>query len=311
MYFPILRSKQFELIALREIASKKPELNSRLHPVIEPVKKDLKGIERAINELSKNGFDCTVIANPKVGEITTSRDDLLHMLNKYVNSINIGIYIESDNDIDSIQQLLKIFIKPVHLTLIHTNKISEFDTFKSLFSDYQIDYNLFFENTTKPSRYRGLIESDSWVKLNDNFTKEARNADYSETEYFFSDDHLFFTADNYTGFADYSITGSDYNDSGFSPRAVAIHLTYINEEKNDEIWIRHFKSESNKTIADVAGKYEEALEKLVEFANVHNLDNMALSEFRRHLKQHTYPGLGTIKKLCLINHIEVSTSHLS
>ena len=45
------------------------------------------------------------------------------------------------------------------------------------------------------------------------------------------------------GFADYSVVGEEYNDTGFAPHAVAIHIVYF--DTDDSLHVRHFVSDSN------------------------------------------------------------------
>ena len=48
---------------------------------------------------------------------------------------------------------------------------------------------------------------------------------------FFSDSHLYYQNENYVGFADYSVVGEEFNESGFAPVAVAIHVVYFDKKK--------------------------------------------------------------------------------
>lgn len=57
--------------------------------------------------------------------------------------------------------------------------------------------------------------------------------------------------------------GRQYNESGFAPYAVAIHIVYF--ENDNSLRIRHFVSDSNDDITDVAGKFYEAVSKLYEW----------------------------------------------
>lgn len=54
-------------------------------------------------------------------------------------------------------------------------------------------------------------------------------------------DHLFFASE---GYADYVTIGNHYNEGGFLPYAVAIHLTY-QETPTAAFRIHHFVSDSN------------------------------------------------------------------
>jgi hypothetical protein len=140
--------------------------------------------------------------------------------------------------------------------------------------------------------------------LEDKFKPQVKNADYLRTpDEFFSDDHLYYEDDGFIGFGDYLTIGDDYAESGWLPYAIAIHLTY--KKENDEIWIRHFVSDSNSDTTDVAGKFGEALEKLIEFVDGESITTGAINEFRAlHMSGH-YPGLGSVKKLSIKHHIEL------
>jgi hypothetical protein len=142
------------------------------------------------------------------------------------------------------------------------------------------------------------------VLLEDKFKPQEKNADYLDIpDEFFSDDYRYYAEDGFVGFGDYLTIGNDFTTSGRQPYAIAIHLTYVRE--NGEIWVRHFVSDSNSDRTDVAGKFGEALDKLIEFINERNITTHAANEFRMlHEKGH-YPGLGSLKKLSIMNHIEL------
>ena len=65
MYFPYLRGRQFELIALRELVEK-GVLSSRITPIIEPVKLSSTLI-KTIETYGANSKQLAIITNPKVG----------------------------------------------------------------------------------------------------------------------------------------------------------------------------------------------------------------------------------------------------
>ena len=67
----------------------------------------------------------------------------------------------------------------------------------------------------------------------DNFNKQEKNADYENTDEFFSRDHLFYKEDGYVGFSDFSVIGDDYSESGFAPFAVAIHIVFLDKKVTD------------------------------------------------------------------------------
>lgn len=73
---------------------------------------------------------------------------------------------------------------------------------------------------------------DSKVLLEDCFNKKVRNVDYLDNEdEFFTDNNIYFEEDDLVGFSDYSVVGEEFNESGFAPVAVAIHIIYFDENK--------------------------------------------------------------------------------
>ena len=77
-----------------------------------------------------------------------------------------------------------------------------------------------------------------------------------------------------------------------APRAVAIHIVYLTGE--NELRIRHFTSETNDDITNPAGKFNEALEKLVSiFKDDQRNETLGLKKLLEHYQMGTYPGLGT------------------
>lgn len=65
MYFPYLRGRQFELIALRELVEK-DVLSGRIMPIIEPVKLSAT-LVKTIETYGKHNKQLAIITNPKVG----------------------------------------------------------------------------------------------------------------------------------------------------------------------------------------------------------------------------------------------------
>ncbi|HBX76493.1 MAG TPA: hypothetical protein DEG43_02495, partial [Acidimicrobiaceae bacterium] len=144
------------------------------------------------------------------------------------------------------------------------------------------------------------------------FPAEDRNSDYlPKLESMFTEDHLFYEEEGWYGFSDYVTIGEPYSESGFTPRAVAIHWTY-EPIVGSPIMIRHFTSFSNHdSTADVGGKFLEAAGKLVSFLDAEGIHTHASEVMRTHFYDGTYPGLGIVKKLSVQNHLELVSGILS
>ena len=69
MYFPYLRGRQFELIALRELVEK-GVLSNRITPIIEPVKLS-STLVKTIETYGENCKQLAIITNPKVGSFSS------------------------------------------------------------------------------------------------------------------------------------------------------------------------------------------------------------------------------------------------
>lgn len=309
MYFPFLRGKQFELIALREAASF-IKGNGVIKPIIEPVKKKSSTYSKTLEILQTQNINFTVVINPSVGDIIGDIDYVCENLlpsNGYEN-FQIGIIIRSETNMDSISKKLKeIGISDLPIVLILGTILDEsFGKLISFIGNHNINY--IFTSPQMSGRRKVIRElrkvNDNLVFISDPFIKQLRNKDYSrDTDEFYSDEHLYYKDDGYVGYSDFLTVGKGYSEAGFSPYAVAIHLTYTNKEH--EFRVRHFVSDSNEDISDVAGKFEEALDKLVPFINEEELDTKACQEYRKLSEASKYPGLGTVKKLSILHHLEL------
>lgn len=170
--------------------------------------------------------------------------------------------------------------------------------------------NVFVEDHAK-LLYRKHFDQSTRILVRDGF-KRQRNADYPAMEEF-SDLHVTYDDLGMAGFGDFLIVGDVYSEGGGPAYAVAIHLTFIDPDKDDVMYIYHFVSDTKDTPTDPAGKFAQALAKLIAKLNSgtsHILETEAIKEFRDlHAKGH-FPGLGYVKKLSMKHHIETLADYL-
>jgi hypothetical protein len=110
------------------------------------------------------------------------------------------------------------------------------------------------------------------------------------------------------GFGDFLIVGDEYSETGGPAYAVAIHITCIDQNQDDEIWVHHFISDRVDTPTDPAGKFAEALAHFIEELNDDDTmisETDAIREFRDLHERGHFPGLGYVKKLSMQHHIEM------
>ena len=307
MYFPILRGRQFELLALRECVSKEI-LSKQIIPIVEPVKAS-STYTKTVDSFIKAGRPIAIVRNPQVGswdrdinkESSSKINDLVSEQFKDPNVISslyvtpslssdIGIVTQDGISVDS---LIFLCVNPEFV-----------DNYGDVIGDDIPRYNVIPDK----SEFRRRIRPNR-VMCEDHFPKQMRNIDYSEIETeFFSSDHLYYMEDGYKGFSDYSVVGEEYNETGFAPYAVAIHIVYFDEKKI--LRVAHFVSDSNDDISDPARKFEEAVEKLVEWNKIKKLDTVGIREFESAYKNKTYPGLGVVKKFSIMHHLELMSKYL-
>jgi hypothetical protein len=128
----------------------------------------------------------------------------------------------------------------------------------------------------------------------------------------FSDLHATFEDESMEGFGDFLIVGDEYNESGGPAYTVVIHLTFIDPDQDNSMLIYHFKSDRQDTPTDPAGKFAEALDKMIEVLNGPKskiLETSAVKEFRTLHKQRHFPGLGYVKKLSMTHHVETQANY--
>jgi hypothetical protein len=307
MYFPLIRGKQFELIALRDLSSKMAN-SKQISPIIEPVKEAISVLEKTLKVFVHYNINFTVILNPIEGELKGGKQQIIadfikKNLVEYDN-FQIGIYVKGEDDFKKQYQFaIDNNFHKSKFVLIHNEQLDNLDDINDFITNYTVSYNVInFDKVSK--RYDRKFDRKTVVTLSDAFKQQNRNSDYSNnTDEFFSEEYLYFTEDGYAGFSDYLTIGEPFSEGGFLPYAVVIHLTYPDHNK---IRIGHFVSDSNEDTVDIAGKFSEALSKLMLFLSNHtNFKTSAISEFSDLYEKQHYPGLGTIKKLSIVNHIEL------
>ena len=65
MYYPYLRGRQFELLALRDFAESLQGNASKVFPIIEPVKENKNSLKKAAATLTAAGNPYGIIINPE------------------------------------------------------------------------------------------------------------------------------------------------------------------------------------------------------------------------------------------------------
>ena len=309
MYYPYLRARQFELISLRELISENVVQNF-ITPILEPVKDTFNNLSLAHKLFLEKDTMAYLIVNPFVGEMSGDNNLVLEYIDGLEDSHFIPAFHYTQNSQYIIQKIEEFDLSNCML-ICYENFIDD-ENFRELCNQDYITHITLFE----PHKYRSLDRflkglGKNYIRFDNVFEKQLKNADFLDIPaHKFSEEHLYYAEEGFQGFSDFTVLPSEFIDGGSTPRAVVIHLTYLNRDEENQIWIRHFTSNTNDSIANVQGKFAEAAEKAINFCNQNQLENSAITELRNYFYEGKYPGLGIVKKISIKNHLNIVRNYL-
>ncbi|MBC2669711.1 sce7725 family protein [Novosphingobium piscinae] len=312
MYHPYFRGKQFELITIREMA---PLLAARhFVPIIEPVRESLGGLERTLKAICEADGRAIVIVNPYHGDHGDDGANISALLQGGFignDKISAGILLRSNTSFDDAKGCFEAH-KGHHPTFVHAG-FTEPKALAGFLGDDLKNSTHVFVSSPADTLYRKHFNGSTRILVHDGFERR-KNADYAKNSpEKFSELHVTYGDLGMAGFGDFLIVGDVYSEGGGPAYAVAIHLTYIDTDNDDVMFVYHFVSTTNDTPTDPAGKFAQALDKLIKNLDTGNsklLETSAIQEFRElHAKKH-FPGLGYVKKLSMKHHIETLAAYL-
>ncbi len=305
MYHPYFRGKQFELITIRESAELMAE--AKFVPIIEPVREALSGLDRALKAICEAKGEVVVIVNPFHGDHSQDGANITAMLQDgYLNRPGVSAGILLNDEVSLTEALERFHAHAQHNpTFVHAGFDDAKGLADALGNELQKSRHIFNE-AYGGKLYRKHFKGGHRVLLRDGFRRQKKNADYPFVEEF-SDLHVTYEDEGMEGFGDFLVVGDSFLEGGGPAYAVAIHLTFIDPQKDDAMFIYHFVSTTKDTPTDPAGKFGQALTKLVQQIDMPNskvFEGEAVTEFRElHAKGH-FPGLAHVKKLSMKHHLE-------
>lgn len=304
MYYPYLKGRQYELLALRELVNEEL-LGEKIIPIIEPVKLT-STFFKTVKTFIEKKHEFAIVLNPREDAFIGIKDDTetLDRFNTILESSLCKGIIIAKNDYN----LVKDFEKNISESniIVMVTEIDNLSIYNKLLMKYNPNIAL-IKDERKISRTVKINK----ILLEDNFNKKKRNVDYKDNvDEFFSETHLFYKKEGYIGFADYSIIGDDEQKGGFAPMAVAIHIVYFDENRN--LRIHHFVSDSNEDIKDTPKKYYEAVNKLYSWQEEREeRETLGLKKLIDSFINEGYPGLGSVKKFSIMHHLELMNRYFN
>jgi hypothetical protein len=304
MYYPYFRGKQFDLLTIREMAPVFSKAD--FCPIVEPVRDVLGSLNKALDAIVEADGRAIVIINPHHGDLSGAGEPLSTMLKEKfldMEGISAGILLKPDTSIN--EALTCYQLHSSHSPVFIHAGFGEAKALADSLGEHPKDQSHVFFERYCGKLYRKHFKNSHRVLLRDGFERK-RNRDYEPLEKF-SDLHITFEDEGMDGFGDFLIVGDEYSESGGPAYAIAIHLTFIDPDKENEMWIHHFLSERQDTPKDPAGKFAEALARMMKVLKKPNckiLETHAVQEFKKLYEQGHFPGLGHVKKLSMNHHIE-------
>lgn len=312
MYYPYLRGKQYELIALREFSKKYPS-NGQIVPIIEPVKENLRSLNIALQAMSSKSMNFALILNPSDGDFQYVRKDIINEIEELqtINWIPAFLYHHS-KQAAILDEINKHHLENVMIVFREGIDFSNDKNLNIFLSSSQISYIVNGKADVRASNRHLLSLKKNVIRLDDNFNGRKRNVEYSEIkEEVFTEEPFYYQKDGFTGFSDYTTLSKNFIEGGSLPYAIAIHMTY--KRGGNIIYIRHFVSDTNFDQTNIQGKFKEASTKVLNFFKTHPLGfkSSALEELKGYVADTKYPGLGVVKKISIKHHLELMLNVLN
>ncbi|MCK0768824.1 sce7725 family protein [Chromohalobacter canadensis] len=305
MYWPFFRSKQEEMIALKELG---PYLGSNLVvPVIKPHDAASR-VEGQISRVLQTGLRAALIVNTNEGSPVPAVADVMAMENSlenaYPNQVFPTLEVHPGVTAADVSGFLNTYSgrTQVFVHRAHTLSAAIFPASDAI--------HIFESNGVSP-QFVSCFSASRCVILRDGFKKQSVNGGYPSVSYF--DDLAYsYRIHGYDGFGDFAAIGDvPYNTGGGQPSHVALHLT--EPHQNNTFHCRHFVSAVPPATTDVQTKYFDALAQLIGHTGspgVGPFSTFGVSDYCNNYVAGNFPGLGSPKRWSTKHHIQLLHSVL-
>ena len=301
-YFPLLRGKQNEMIALRDLAGEIAK-NGNVIPILEAVNGNAT-TQISLDRFVVESMPFLFICNPRHGEFANDPERLAATiisqdLSDYDNWTP-ALYINETTSLQQFNDFVESYSE-YQRALIYYGRPNQ-NAVRSRIDEVGADYHVFMSGHVETS-YIESIPFNNRVIIDDPFHRR-RNADYPDQE-FFTDRNTVEGSPNDVAFGDFSIVGDYFAETGGPAYAVALHHIHFRENAYS-LDIHHFISDRVDLPVDTHGKTIEAIAHLVEaLDNLQPNSTRACDEYRTNNENQNAPTLGYMKRLAIKHHLEV------
>ena len=309
MYFPYLRGKQYELLAVRESGFLS---NQRTVPLFEPTTPSSATLGR-FSRIAKAGVKFSIIVNSANGQPPPPPADTAQLLRDLESLVPGAVLpafeIRARHSAADVATFARAFAAQ-QCVLVHRNHTHTATALgNALMPLSRPAVHILLDGGTPFSVVKAL-PSAGLVLLRDGFDRCRRNADYPPRSNF--GDLLYtYGGRGFQGFGDFAIVGDSFSPGGGAAKHVAIHLTELH---NNTIVANHFVSTTSPQRGNDQAKYFSALGLLVSHTGnpaKTGFDTQGVLEYLQSNASRHYPGLGKLKQWSMMHHMEIIDRRLN
>ena len=245
-----------------------------------------------------------LICNPKYGNHQAPRE----LAEKLINPLELkslsnwipSLYVDQMTNSRTIDSFLNVYsgrqVAMVYYGRPRSNGV------QAKIDAANVKHHIFMPNSVERSYIR-KIRASRRVIITDPY-RRRRNVEYKgRTEFFTELNTLNKTS---VGFGDFSIVGDYYAEGGGAAKAVALHHIHFTGRNIYSLHISHFVSDQTETTANQAGKTIQAVNHLVRsLSRLYPNNTRACHAYREMSESKEYHGLGYMKRLGIMHHLEV------
>lgn len=277
VYYPYLRGKQFDLLALKTLLEA-DLLSKQVQPIIEPVKQS-KTFWSLIDLFKQKNHPCLIIDNPSAGDFLTD---------------------------DGLQSLAAI---PLAKARIVEQPIETYDTQPDMWIIHHAEAALASDWSTNhiPTLVSKEFRLLTHVKgpkiiMEDPFTRLPKNLFYTEyaTEFFSSRKKSFHQL-GFNGYSDFSIDSKIYYESSYPSNRIALHWIFLDETA--DLQLAHLVSDDE--LPSQKDKFFQVMAQLSDHEQRFPTNTAGLQLLQNAVDQEKFPGMGVIRKASVMNHLEI------
>ncbi|KID43263.1 sce7725 family protein [Levilactobacillus brevis] len=299
MYFPYFRGRQYDLLALKDIAEQRC-LPPNIIPIIEPVR-DIRVLPQTVAAFMAANHPLVVIANPTVSDYVLTQQKL-HDWHEWANDPNliVGHILTPTTLPDDVTPSTD---QPTLLIAHHYDEL------------VAVQHAGWLETPTyllvpPEARVRQLVSRSS-ISLFDHAWLPDHDQTYANlVDGFFSDDWVLADLLGYQGVSDYTIGGHYYSEHGYPAKAVTLHLTYF---AGEQLRIHRFVSDDRTDFSHPKEKFFQAVAKLAAWLPQQPtaVQTPAAKQLAAYHEQQHFPGLGVVKRLSLVHHLQMMAAYFT